>query len=76
MPKRSQIAVLTVNLASLLFRAFNPDDLPAGIGTTGRTNAMRQLRTMALRTKIQRRRSKPEMTAPFALARLSIFSLG
>ncbi len=76
MPKRSQTAVLTVNLASLLFRAFNPDDLPAGIGATGRTNTMGQLRAMALGTIVQRGRCKSEMTAPLTLTRLSIFSFG
>lgn len=76
MPKRSQTAVLTVNLASLLFRAFNPDDLPAGIGATGRTNTMRQFRTMALGTVVQVRRGKAEMAAPLTLTRFSVFPLG
>ena len=78
MPNRLQIAVLsTVNLARLfLLRAFNLDDLPAGIGATGRTNAMRQLRTMALGTIVQRRRGNLKMTAPFTLTRLSILPLG
>jgi len=52
MPKRSQIAVLSIaqpSLARLLFRALNLDGLPAGIAATGRTSVMRQLRAMALR---------------------------
>jgi hypothetical protein len=74
MPNRSQVVVWgTINLASLLFRAFNLDDFPASIGATGRTNTMGWFRTMALGTIVQRRRGKTKMAAPLALTRLSIF---
>lgn len=44
MPKKSQIAVLSIaqsSLASLLFGAFNLDDFPASIAATGGTSVMR-----------------------------------
>ena len=68
--------VQPIHLASLLLRAFDLNDLPASIGATGWTNAMRQLQAMALGTIVHGRRGNLKMTAPLTLTRLSIFSLG
>ena len=63
----------TANSARFLFRAFNLDDLSAGIVATGRADMVGQLRTMTLGTIVQRRSIQTKVAAPLTLTRLGVF---
>ncbi len=61
-------------LLRLLFRALKLDDFPAGIGSAGKTDVMRQLGTMALGALVQVGRTHAQVTAPFIPARFGRLS--